>query len=200
MAGVAVLRRGGVIEVIRARKTGASGFAGSVLEVRYIDVDRAVRIEPATEPGGLVLAPAVRAGGDGVLGPFDRALDVELSTRGNVWGGAEIRREAKEGIDDDKRLAALEGRGIGVALGERERVAFDGALDLELTAELAVETEFERGMVREKRVEVSDGVFVDGFGGMAAVCLVQTGKEMRNASKGVSTTVVSVVMQGNLFD
>jgi len=37
-------------------------------------------------------------------------------------------------------LAALEGRGIGVALGDREGVAFDGACDLEPTAELAVES------------------------------------------------------------
>ncbi|KAF5370916.1 hypothetical protein D9615_009799 [Tricholomella constricta] len=133
----------------------------------YSDVERAVRIEPATEP--LSCLPAARPGGEGVLGTAGLAFDVEFlteSTRGKACGGVEILREAKEGIDDDSRLAALEGRGIGVALGDLEGVAFDGARDLELRAELAVETEFERGIDRENRVDVSEGAFDDDFGGI----------------------------------
>lgn len=56
---------------------------------------------------------------------------------------------------------------MGVALGDRAGVALDGARDLELIVELAVDIEFERGTDRENRVDVSEGVFDDAFGGIS---------------------------------
>lgn len=60
----------------------------------------------------------------------------------------------------------LEGKGIGVAFGDRAGVALDGARDLELAAVLVVETEFERAVDRANRVEVSEGAVDDVFGGI----------------------------------
>jgi hypothetical protein len=93
--------------------------------------------------------------------------------RGKLCGGAETRRDAaNEGMDVDMRLAALEGIGIGVALGDLAGVALDGALDLELNAELVVDTEFERVVDRENRVDVSDGALDDVRGGISITFFV----------------------------
>lgn len=87
--------------------------------------------------------------------------------RGKICGGADTRRDAaNEGMDVDNRFAALDGIGIGVALGDLAGVALDGALDLELIAELAVDSEFERAVDRENRVDVSDGAVDDVRGGI----------------------------------
>lgn len=97
-------------------------------------------------------------------------LDVEFpaSTRGKFCGCADTRREAaNEGMDVDNRFAALDGIGIGVALGDLAGVALDGALDLEPNAELVVDSEFERAVDRENRVDVSDGAVDDVRGGIA---------------------------------
>lgn len=106
-------------------------------------------------------------------------MDVEFpveSIRGKFCGGAETRRDAaNEGMDVDNRLAALDGIGMGVALGDLAGVALDGALDLELIAELAVETELERAVDRENRVDVSDGAVEDVRGGIPPTFSVSKG-------------------------
>jgi len=58
----------------------------------------------------------------------------------------EVRREAGRGMEVESRLAALEGRGIGVALGD-----LGGR-------EAAVETELEREVEGDKRDDASEGL------------------------------------------
>lgn len=111
------------------------------------------------------------------------------SIRGKFCGGADVRRDAaNEGMDVESRLAALDGIGIGVALGDLAGVALDCALDLELNAELAVETELERAVDRENRVDVSDGAAEDVRGGMPPTFSVSKGWS-QNASNFLSSSV-----------
>lgn len=116
-------------------------------------------------------------------------LEVELlgSKRGKLCGGADTRREAdRDGMELDRRLFTVDGKGTGVALGDRDTGRFSPfgpgrmvvpalaplkslaseALDRPrgLVADLpAIE---ERVVDREIRVDVSDGVL---FGGILLV-------------------------------
>ena len=79
-----------------------------------------------------------------------RVLDGDVETF-PVEGVVEVRREAARGMEVESRLAALEGRGIGVALGDRGG------------REEAVETELERVVERVKRVDASEGAREEGI-------------------------------------
>ena len=78
-----------------------------------------------------------------------------------------VRRVAARGIEVESRLAALEGRGIGVALGD-----LGGR-------EEAVETELEREVERVVRVDTSEGARKVGIGRragevLADICIRQS--------------------------
>lgn len=129
--GVDGVLRGGVIDVMRARTgdwTGSAEPGAGVVCVTYMDVVRVVRTEPTAEGAG-----RGRLGG---AGSGTRAGACALGT--GTGCGADGRRE---GINE-RRLAALAGWGIGVALDDRDRDVRDRVL--------AVSD-------REIRVDVSEG-------------------------------------------
>jgi hypothetical protein len=109
--GMAVWRRGGVIEVTRIRE-------GESMEVYRLLVTEAVGFR-GLEVRELFIALLL--------------LSVGLilnSTRGNDCGGALIRLDASEGIEVDIRFANGETTPIGVALGDRALIVVATSLPL----------------------------------------------------------------------
>lgn len=83
--GAVVLRRGGVMDVIRALITAGSKvvvFGVVVFEIICNDVERGMRVDPVTDAVTKVRAcvPDLRTDGEGVPYPLDPVFDVEFPT------------------------------------------------------------------------------------------------------------------------